>query len=115
MTALRGQRPVGLVDQRAAERLPVNTGAGCGFAGIVASELNSVRVRDISLHGVGLVVSQRVEVGGLLAVALTHAGKNLHKTVLVRVTHITPVPGGFLLGGVFTEPLSYQEFTALVM
>jgi hypothetical protein len=35
--------------------------------------------------------------------------------VLVKVAHVTPVPGGFLVGGTFNEPLTYQEFTALVM
>ena len=34
---------------------------------------------------------------------------------ILRVTHVTRTPGAYLIGGTFTAPLTYQEFTALVM
>ena len=39
----------------------------------------------------------------------------LAKTVLVRVAHVTEVPGGYLVGGTLAEPLTYPELTSLVM
>jgi hypothetical protein len=105
-------------DRRAAERFAVSAGAGCTFAGRVAEDLGPVKLRDVSMSGVGLLVSRRVEVGSLLVLGLATApgaANAVAKTVLVRVAHVTAVPGGFLVGGTFAEPLSYQEFTALVM
>jgi hypothetical protein len=106
------------VDRRAAERLAVNAGTGCAFAGQIKEDIGPAKVRDVSLDGVGLIVSRRVEVGSVLAIIITNtsnANQKLQKTVLVRVAHVTPVHGGFLVGGTFTEPLTYQEFTSLVM
>lgn len=60
-------------------------------------------------------VARRVEPGTLMAVTLTSRGRGFNKTVMVRVTHSTPMAGGHLMGGTFTTPLSYQEMTTLVM
>jgi hypothetical protein len=100
---------------RAAERFPVNGGAACAFAHQVTEAPGTVRVRDVSMDGVGLILDRRVEVGALLAVGLDNQCKGFAKTVLVRVTHVTPATGGFLVGGSFLTPLTYQEMTALVM
>ncbi len=104
-------------DRRAAERLAVSAEAGCTFAGRVAEDLGPIKIRDVSMTGIGLMTGRRVEIGSLLAivVASASAGYRFSKTVLVKVVHVTAVPGGFLVGGTFTEPLTYQEFTALVM
>lgn len=102
-------------DRRAGERMAVGGGTTCGFAGPVAEDFGPVRVRDVSMDGVGLLVSRPVAVGALLAVTLTNAGRKLSKTVLVRVAHATAVPGGYLVGGTLAEPLTYQDLTALVM
>lgn len=102
-------------DRRAAERMAVGTGTACSFVGPVAEGFGTARVRDVSLDGVGIILPRRVEVGSLLAVILGNAGKGFSKTVLVRVAHVTAVPGGFLAGGTFTTPLTYQDLTTLVM
>ena len=73
------------------------------------------RVRDASLAGIGLITHRRVDVGATLAITLTHPDRGFAKTILVKVSHVTPVHGGFLVGGVFDAPLTYQELTALVM
>ena len=70
------------------------------------------------MTGIGIIVSRRIEVGSLLAISVASAAKASHKftkTLLVRVAHVTSVPGGFLIGGTFNEPLTYQEFTSMVM
>jgi hypothetical protein len=106
---------MGDADRRAAERMPVNAQSGCTFAGQVVSDLGAVKIRDVSLTGVGLVVGRKVEVGAMLAVGLANPAKGYARTMLVRVAHVTAIPGGFLVGGSFAEPLTYQELTALVM
>ena len=61
------------------------------------------------------ILSRRVETGSLLAVTLTNTAKNFTKTVLVRVTHTTPLSSNCLVGGTFIVPLTYQEMTVFVM
>lgn len=102
-------------DRRAVERMAVSAGTGCAFAGQVTEELGPVKLRDVSMTGVGLLLSRRVEIGSLLAITLANPSQKLSKTVLVRVAHVTAAHGGYLIGGTFTEPLTYQELTALVM
>jgi hypothetical protein len=105
-------------DRRAAERLPVSADTNCTFVGQVTEDLGPSKIRDVSMTGLGIVLSRRVEVGTLLAVTIASAPKAKHKftkSILVRVAHVTPVPGGFLIGGTLNEPLTYQEFTSLVM
>jgi hypothetical protein len=106
-------------DRRAAERMAVNTGTTCGFAGPVTEDFGPAKIRDVSLEGIGLLLLKQVAVGSLLAVVISNTNSNtnqkLSKTVLVRVAHVTAAHGGYLVGGTFVEPLTYQELTALVM
>jgi hypothetical protein len=102
-------------NRRATERMPVVAGTTCGFAGRIIEDVGPVKIQDVSLDGVGLILVRRVEVGTLLAVGLTHPARGTDKTVLVRVAHVTAVPGGYLVGGTFVAPLTYQELTSLVM
>jgi hypothetical protein len=113
-TAGRGLRLPG-ADQRAADRYPVSAGTACAFAHPVVEAPGPVQVRDVSMDGVGLLLTRRVEPGSLLAVGLANPAKGFAKTVLVRVAHVTPSGGGFLVGGSFLTPLTYQEMTTLVM
>jgi hypothetical protein len=102
-------------DRRASERIPVNTGTACSFAAPIVIDLGTVQVRDVSLEGIGLVLVKRIEVGTLLVIGLENPSRNFSKTMIVQVAHVTPITGGFLVGGTFADPLTYQEFTALVM
>jgi hypothetical protein len=102
-------------DRRAEERFPVNAGASCSFVSPVVEDFGPVKILNISMEGIGLIVSRRVEPGTLLAVTLENTAKSFTRTVLVRVVHSTPRPGNFLVGGKLTAPLAYQELTMLVM
>lgn len=102
-------------DRRAAERMAVGQGTTCSLAAPVTEDFGAARIRDVSLDGVGLTLTRKVEVGALLAVVLANPGKGFSKTALVRVAHVTAVPGGFSIGGTFATPLTYQELTTLVM
>ena len=103
------------VDRRAAERMPVNAGTGCTYGGVITADIGSVRVRDVSLNGIGVILSKKVEVGAQLVITLTNPEKGVNKTILLKVAHVTSVPGGFLVGGAFAEPLTYQELTGMVL
>lgn len=102
-------------ERRAAERMPVTADVACSFVSPVAEDFGPARVRDASMEGLGLVLVRPVPVGTLLAVGLASPARGLAKTLLVRVTHVTAIPGGYLVGGTFAAPLTYQEFTSLVM
>lgn len=102
-------------ERRAAERFPVNADAACSFVAPVVEDFGPVKIRDISMAGIGLLLTRRVEPGTLLSVTLANPARSFVKTVLVRVQHATSLPGNFLIGGTFTVPLSYQEMSTLVM
>lgn len=102
-------------DRRASERLPVTTDTTCAFVSPVVDDFGPGRIKNISMEGIGLHLTRRVEPGMRLAVSLSNATKRFTKTVIVRVVHTTPERGAFLVGGTFDTPLTYQELTALVM
>jgi hypothetical protein len=102
-------------DRRAEPRMPVNADTSCSFVAPVVSDFGPAKIKDISMQGIGLIVGRRVEPDSLLVVTLTNTAKNFTKTVMVQVAHATPQPGGCLVGGIFTTPLTYQELTSLVM
>lgn len=102
-------------DRRASERLPAGADAACSFVSPVVEDFGPARIKNVSLEGIGLIVTRKVESGALLALTLANAARGFSKTVLVRVMHVTPQPGGFLVGGSFSAPLTYQELTTLVL
>ena len=95
--------------------MPVVPGTACSFVAPVVEDIGAAKVRDVSIDGLGLIISRKTDVGSLLAVTLSHAERNFTKTVLLRVVHVTSVPGGYLVGGTLSIPLTYQELTTLVM
>jgi hypothetical protein len=103
------------VDRRQSERFPVNADASCPFLSPVTEDFGPVKIRDISMAGIGLLMSRRIEPGSLLAITLANSAKNFSKTVFVRVAHVTFMSGNYLVGGNFTVPLTYQEMTSLVL
>jgi hypothetical protein len=103
------------IDRRAAERMAASADTTCAFVSPVVEDFGPAKVKNVSMDGIGLVVTRRVEPGSLLAVSLTNQAHGFAKTVLVRVVHVTPQPGAFLVGGTFNTPLTYQELAALVM
>ena len=102
-------------DRRAAERYPVNADTSCSFAGPVIEEFGATRIHNLSMDGIGLTITKRVEPGSLLAITLSNPAKGFSKTVLVRVIHATAQYGGYLVGGNFLTQLTYQELTTLVL
>ncbi len=102
-------------DRRTEERFPVNTEASCSFVSPVVEDFGPAKIRNISMSGIGLLLSRRVEPGALLTVTLSNTARNFTKTVMVRVVHATPQPGGCVMGGTFNVPLTYQEMSTFVL
>lgn len=102
-------------ERRAEERYPVNADTSCPFASPAVEDFGPVKIKDVSMGGVALLTPRPVPEGALLALTLVNPRKGFTKTVLVRVTHSGPSGGGFLVGGSFTVPLTYQEMSTLVL
>ena len=102
-------------DRRATERFPINTDSSCPFVSQVVEIIASVRIKDISMEGIGLLMSRPLEAGTMLAITLSNPARSFTKVVLMRIVHVTPQVGIYLVGGKFTSPLTYQELTSLVM
>lgn len=102
-------------DRRQSERFPVTPQTTCSY-GALLKDLGPTRIKNVSMEGIGLILSQKVEVGDLLAVNVANPSRNFQKVLVVKVVHVTPQAGGScVVGGTFETPLTYQEFTALIM
>lgn len=103
-------------DKRSEERFPVSANVSCPLASPIAADFGPVRIKNVSLKGVGLITTKRPEVNSLMAVKLINPAKNFARTALLRVIHVTPQAGGsFLVGGDWDTPLTYDELCSLVM
>jgi hypothetical protein len=102
-------------ERRASERFPVNQDTVCDFVSPVVENFGAARIKNISNEGIGVIVSKKVDAGTLLAVNLVNRARTFNKTVIVRVAHVTPAGGGFLIGGTFQTPLTYEELRTMVM
>lgn len=102
-------------DRRAAERMPVNADTSCSFVSPVVEDFGPAKIKNISMNGVGLLLTRKTDPGTLLALTLSNPARSFSKTVLVRIAHTTAQPGGYLVGGTFSTPLTYLELTTLVM
>jgi hypothetical protein len=88
----------------------------CTFASPVLEDFGPVKIKNVSLTGVGLISPQVLDPGIMLAIKLVNPAKNFSKTALVRVVHVTPMSEGtFLVGGNLDTPLTYDELCMLVM
>jgi hypothetical protein len=102
-------------DRRVAERFPVNASTSCSFVSPVVEDFGAAKIKNISMDGIGLLVARSVEPGSLLAVSLSNPTRAFAKTLLVRVAHVTPDHGSYLVGGTFNTPLTYDELSKLVL
>jgi hypothetical protein len=102
-------------DRRSEERFAVPPHVDCSFASPVLEDFGKVKVTSISRVGVGLIASEKLAPGMLLAVTVGNRAKRFSKTVLVRVVHVTQQSGAYLVGGTFDAPFTHDELCALIM
>src|SRR5581483_9811936 len=92
-------------DRRESERFAVNADTTCSFIAPLTESLGAARVKNISMQGIGLVLSKQVEPGARLVVGLSNPARTFAKIVIVRVVHVTSQLGSYLVGGEFETPL----------
>ena len=73
------------------------------------------QVRDISVAGIGLVLSRRFEPGAILTIDLPRTSPRFSPMLLARVVHTTELAeGGWMVGCEFANHLSQDDLRALV-
>jgi hypothetical protein len=72
-------------------------------------------VLDISVKGVGLIVTRKVEPDALVSIELQSTTSQFQRVLLARVVHAKHLPGtGWRIGCAFAKPLSEEELQALL-
>jgi hypothetical protein len=71
-------------------------------------------IRDISVGGVGIVLSRRFEPGMGLQIELPGSEPGMGETLLARVVYVRRLPEGWLLGCSFISQLSEHEIEELL-
>jgi serine/threonine protein kinase len=72
-------------------------------------------VINLSVTGIGLVVSRRFEPGSILAVDLMSNDGHLKRPLKIQVVHVEPAEGrGWYIGGTLTEKLTKDEVRRLL-
>ncbi len=103
-------------EKRTEERFPASENASCDFVSPVLEDFGPAKFKNISLNGVGLITSERLSIGLMLAVKLVNPIKNFSKTALTRVVHVTPIPNNsYLIGAEWDTALTYDELKFFVM
>src|SRR5258708_1152249 len=103
------------IDKRTAQRFPVATNPPSAFSSPGLEDFSPVKLVNISLNGVGLKSTEKLPEKILLTIKLQNVATKFSKTLLVRVIHVTPQPGGtYLVGGTFDTPLTYDELRQFV-
>ncbi len=67
------------------------------------------RVRDLSAHGIGLLLKHRFEPGTQLLVEVGAPEQHRSQRFRARVAHATPEPDGWLMGCEFVNALEGEE------
>jgi hypothetical protein len=97
---------------RAAQRYPSNQDARC-HPPVASPETTPARVRDVSSHGVGLLVPRRFEPGTVLILELGAADRRV--PVLARVVRLVVwADGEWLVGCSFVGEISTEELLPLL-
>src|SRR5690348_5736017 len=81
-------------ERRASARYTADLDAPCRAVAAARADAWRARVFNISTAGVGLVLGCRVEPGTLLALDLPNPAAGCSRTLMARIIHTTPGPGG---------------------
>src|SRR5687768_1161935 len=93
-----------LADRRTTVRYPVNAETTCPMVVPIREDLGSARIKDVSLDGIGLLMSSPVEPGAFIMITLKNEAHKFFRIQLVQVIHSTRQTGGYLVGGTFVTP-----------
>ncbi len=104
-----------ITNRRMTVRYEVNGQTTCPFVLSVVEDLGEARIKDVSAEGIGMFWPCEIELGTLLAIGLSNPAQDFFRTQIVQVVHCTRLDGGYIVGGVFLKPLTYEELRSLVM
>jgi hypothetical protein len=104
------------LDRRMAVRYEVNSNVSCPFVLPIVQDLGEAHIKDVSTDGVGFWMSQKLEPGTLVAIGLSNPALNFLRTMVIQIVHATKHQGGgYIIGGIFLTPLTYEELRSLLM
>lgn len=107
-------RPPG-ASRRRSTRFDCCLQGACSLVANVQGENWPATVRNLSVEGIGMVVSRSFEAGTRLRVVLQNPRKNVSCAMIVRVVYTLQHPGGdWILGGQFSRPLTGAELQSLL-
>lgn len=73
------------------------------------------RIRDVSAHGVGLLLSRCLYEGSVFELTLQNPAKGFARTVLAKVVRVAKAEGGgWVVGCAFLEKLADLELAAML-
>lgn len=102
-------------DRRAAVRYPCTLETSCYPVGAEERDSWTARVQDISVSGIGLIVTHPVQPGASLGVDLQSPDQELTYTLMTQVVHARPqADGTWMLGCSFARSLSEDELQSLL-
>ena len=102
-------------DRRETERITCNLPGKCYKITRRARRRMGMRVRDLSVNGIGLVLKQPLERGTILALELPYASKGKAEPSLACVMHSTQrADGQWLIGCFFDRKLTEAELEAFL-
>lgn len=103
------------MERRRTSRFPCNLPTACVVISLVEPVLLSVRVRNISQRGIGLLVQSRVAPGAFLAIKVQGPKQKVARILRARVVHATFLPEirTWLIGGHFVDELRKEELSQL--
>jgi PilZ domain len=72
-------------------------------------------VMDLSAHGIGLLVSRRLDIGQLVIISMKNTSGEHSYEMAARVAHISPhVQGEWVIGFELQKSLNYDDLDALL-
>lgn len=110
-----GESTSTVTDRRARVRYAVLLDVSCQPVGAQKSDYTwAGKVRDISTHGIGLLLRRRFERGAILSIDVQGAGDLPSRTLLARVVHAQPQPQGYwVVGCALATPLSEDDLRSV--
>lgn len=102
------------LERRAAPRLPAARVTSCLVISLPNHVPLQVRIRDLSVSGIGLINDSALENGTFLVITL-RAGRKFERIVRAQVVHATEQKdGSWLHGCALTRSLTSEELDAFI-
>jgi hypothetical protein len=103
------------IERRASTRYPCNLATSCRLIATLPGEPMPARIRNISVGGISLVLSQPFDSGSMLGLELRSMTRNIARMFQVTILYTIEHPSGdWISGARFVQPLSDEELKAFL-